>query len=182
MVATRHFTVEEFETMALEGQWELIDGELVEMSPVAEESSNISATIVVLVGQHVRSNRLGRVYTAEGGFVLFPDRDTVRAPDAAFVRAERVPRGEGRKHFSRLAPDLVVEVLSPSDRPGEVVAKLDMYREAGVPLIWLVDPDQMTVTVIATGMSTKVLETEDTLDGGDVLPGFAVKVAEIFAD
>jgi Uma2 family endonuclease len=180
MVATKPITVEEFESMPLEGRWELIDGELVELSPSAEEPSNISANIVVLVGQHVRARRLGRVYTAEGGFVLFPDRATVRAPDVAFVRADRVPHGEARKHFSRLAPDLVVEVLSPSDRPSEVVAKIEMYQEAGVPLIWLVDPDQRTVTVIATGKMTEILKADDTLEGGDVLPGFRVPVAEIF--
>ncbi|MGH2618432.1 MAG: Uma2 family endonuclease [Thermomicrobiales bacterium] len=181
MVATKRITVEEFETMSLEGPWELIDGELVEMSPSAEELSNISANIIVLVGQHVRARRLGRVYNAEGGFVLFPDRETVRAPDVAFVRADRVPHGEARKHFSRLAPDLAVEVLSPSDRPSEVVAKIEMYQEAGVLLIWLVDPDAKTVTVIAAGKATRVLQTDDTLDGGDILPGFSVPVAEIFA-
>jgi Uma2 family endonuclease len=145
------------------------------------ESSNISATVVILVGQHVRANRLGRVYTAEGGFVLFPDRATVRAPDVAFVRAGRVPHREARKHFSRLAPDLAVEVLSPSDRPSEVVAKVEMFQEAGVPLIWLVDPDSRTVTVLAAGQTMKVLQASDTLDGGDVLPDFSVQVAEFFA-
>jgi Uma2 family endonuclease len=182
MVATKHITVEEFETMSLDGRWELIDGELVEMSPSAEGPSNISASIVGLLWQHIHPNRLGRVYTAEGGFVLFPDRATVRAPDAAFVRADRVPHGDARKHFSRLAPDLVVEVLSPSDRTSDVVAKIEMYREAGVPLIWLIDPDQLTVTAIAAGKTTEILNGDDTLDGGDVLPGFAVSLAEIFAE
>lgn len=135
MAATRQITVDEFETMPLEGRWELIDGEPVEMSPSAEEPSHISATIVGFVWQHVRQHRLGRVYTAEGGFVLFPDRETVRALDVAFVRADRVPRGEARKHFARLAPDLAVEVLSSTDRPSEVVAKIEMYQEAGVPPI-----------------------------------------------
>jgi Uma2 family endonuclease len=180
MVATKQITVEEFERMPLEGVWELVDGELVELSPSAEESSNVSANIVILVGQHVRANRLGRVYTAEGGFVLFPDRATVRAPDVAFVRADRAPHGTARKHFARLAPDLAVEVLSPCDRPSEVVAKVEMYQEAGVPLIWLVDPDAKTVTVIASGMTTRVLQADDILDGGDFLPSFSVPVAEFF--
>ena len=91
-----------------------------------------------------------------------------------------MPQGQARKSFPRLAPDLVVEVLSPSDRTSDVVAKLEMYQEAGVPLIWLVDPDAMTVTVIASG-STRVLQLNDTLDGDDVLPRFTVPVAEIFA-
>jgi Uma2 family endonuclease len=105
----------------------------------------------------------------------------VRVPDAAFVRADRAPQGEARKSFPRLAPDLVVEVLSPSDRVSEVVAKLEMYQEAGVPLIWLVDPDKETITIIAAGQPTRVVKQGDTIDGGDVLPGFSVPVAEIFS-
>src|SRR5215212_9248605 len=181
MVATRPITIPEFERMALDGRWELIDGEPVEMTPSADESSSIGATILGFLAQYVRESRLGRLYGADGGFVLFPDRATVRVPDAAFVRADRAPQGEARKSFPRLAPDLVVEVLSPSDRASEVVAKLEMYQEAGVPLIWLVDPEKTTITVIASGKSTKVLQSGDILDGGDVLPGFTVPVAEIFA-
>jgi Uma2 family endonuclease len=181
MVATRPITIQEFETLPLEGRWELIDGEPVEMTPSADESSSIGATILGFLAQHVRAGRLGRLYGADGGFVLFPDRPTVRVPDVAFVRAERMPQGQARKSFPRLAPDLVVEVLSPSDRTSEVVVKLEMYQEAGVPLIWLVDPDNETVTVIAAGHPTRVLKQGDTLDGGDVLLGFTVPVAEIFS-
>jgi Uma2 family endonuclease len=181
MVTTSKLTIEEFETLPLEGRWELIDGEPVEMSPAADESASIGATIIGLLWSFVQPRRLGRLYNAEGGFVLFPDRPTVRVPDAAFVLAERAPHGKARKNFPRLAPDLVVEVLSPSDRASDVVAKLEMYQEAGVRLIWLVDPDPLTVTVIAAGHATKVLHMGDTLDGGDVLPGFSVPVADIFA-
>ena len=181
MVATRLLTVEEFETMPLEGCWELIDGEPVEMAPSSDGSSSTSARILFLIGSHVYERRLGRLYDAQGGFVLFPDRLTVRVPDVAFVRADRAPQGEARKHFARLAPDLVVEVLSPSDRTTDVVTKIEMYQEAGVPLIWLVEPEDQTVTVIAAGASTRVLGPDDTLDGGDVLSGFSVSVAEIFA-
>ena len=181
MVATRQVTVEEFESLPLEGRWELIEGAPVEMTPSADESSSIGATIITVLGSFVRPRGLGRLYGADGGFVLFPDRATVRVPNAAFVRAERAPQGQARRSFPRLAPDLVVEVLSPSDRASEVVAKLAMYQEAGVPLIWLVDPEQKTITVIASGGSTRVLQSGNTLDGGDVLPGFSVPVAEIFA-
>src|SRR5215217_377466 len=177
MIATRPITIEEFETLPLEGRWELIDGEPVELTPSADESPSIGATIITLLGPFVRPRGLGRLYGADGGFVLFPDRPTVRVPDAAFVRAERAPQGPARRSFPRLAPDLLVEVLSPSERASEVVAKLEMYQEAGVPLIWLVDPAKMTITAIAAGKSTKVLQSNDTLDGGDVLPGFSAPVA-----
>jgi Uma2 family endonuclease len=181
MVATRPITIQEFERITLDGRWELIDGEPVEMTPSADESSSIGATILGFLAQYVRESRLGRLYGADGGFVLFPDRATVRVPDAAFVRADRAPQGEARKSFPRLAPDLVVEVLSPSDRASEVVAKLEMYQEAGVPLIWLIDPDNETITIIAAGQPTRVVKPGETFDGGDVLPGFTVPVAEIFA-
>jgi Uma2 family endonuclease len=181
MVATRHVSVEEFETTPPAGRWELIDGAIVAVTPAADESSSIGATIITVLGPHVRAHHLGRLYNAEGGFVLFPDRATVLAPDVAFVRAERAPQGAARKHFPRLAPDLVVEVLSPSDCASETVAKLELYKEAGVPLIWLVDPEKQTVTVIATGRPVNVLQADDTLDGGDVVPGFSIPVAEIFA-
>ncbi|HEX2281813.1 MAG TPA: Uma2 family endonuclease [Thermomicrobiales bacterium] len=181
MVATHSITIHEFERMALDGRWELIDGEPIELTPSADESSSTGATILGLLWSHVHPRGLGRLYGSDGGFVLFPDRETVRVPDVAFVRAERAPRGKARKSFPRLAPDLVVEVLSPSDRASEVVAKLETYQEAGVPLIWLVDPENETVTIIAAGHSTRVLKQGDTLEGGDVLPEFSVPVAEIFS-
>lgn len=180
MVTTHQLTVEQFAAMPGEGRWELIDGAPVEMSPSADESSSIGATMVFLLNQHVRPGRLGRVYGADGGFVLFPDRPTVRVPDAAFVRADRAPQGGARKTFPRLAPDLVVEVISPSDSISELAAKLAMYQDAGVPLIWLVDPNKTTVTVIAADTPAQVLRAGDILDGGEVLPGFAVPVAEVF--
>src|ERR687890_273287 len=107
MVATRPITIEEFEAFPFEGRWELIDGEPVEMTPSADESSSVGATILGFLWSHVRAGRLGRLYGADGGFVLFPDRPTVRVPDAAIVRAGRAPQGQARRSFPRLAPDLV---------------------------------------------------------------------------
>lgn len=112
--------------------------------------------------------------------MLFPDRETVRVPDLGFVRTDRMPQGEARRHFPRMAPDLVVEVLSPTDRASEVMAKVAMYQEAGVPLIWLVDPEAQTVTVLATNQAQVTLHPADSLGGGNVLPDFQVAVADIF--
>jgi Uma2 family endonuclease len=113
--------------------------------------------------------------------VIFPDRETVLAPDAAFMRAGREPQGEPRWHFARLAPDLVVEVLSPSDRAADMQAKVALHQEAGAPLIWVVDPRAETVTVLELGQAPVVLTATDTLDGGEILPDFQVAVAELFA-
>ena len=179
MVATR-ITVAEFEATNQMDRVELIDGEIVEMVPSSDGSSSLAARITVLLGMHVLPNKLGRLYSADGGFVLFPDRATVRVPDVAFVRAERMPQGEARRHFPRLAPDLVVEVLSPTDRASDVLAKVAMYQEAGVPLIWLVDPDAQTVTVLATNLAPVTLRPGDTLGGGNILPDLSIAVADIF--
>jgi Uma2 family endonuclease len=180
MVATRRVTVDEVEAMAFDGPWELIDGELIEVSPSADESASTGAVIVYLLLGHVLPRRLGRVYGADGGFVLFPDRQTVLVPDAAFVAADRAPRGRARKRFPRLAPDLAVEVLSPTDRMAEAHGKVALYLEAGVRLVWLVDPDKRTVTIFRPDAPPETLDATMTIDGGDVLPGFAVQVAEFF--
>jgi Uma2 family endonuclease len=180
MTAPR-ITVDEFEATCGDERVELVDGIVVQMPMGALESAGVSATIAVLLGMHVRPRKLGRAYVANTGFVIFPDRETVLAPDAAFVRAGREPQGDARWHFARLAPDLVVEVLSPFDRAADMQAKMAMYQEAGVPLIWLVDPDAQTVTVRALGQEPVTLNLADTLDGGDVLPDLRIEVAEIFA-
>lgn len=179
MVATRT-TVAEFEATCGDERVELIDGVVVPMPPASDWPTSVTATITILLGMHVRPRQLGRIYSAEAGFVLFPNRETVRVPDVAFVRAERMPEGAARWHFPRLAPDLAVEVLSPTDRDRDVRAKVAMYLEAGVPLVWLVDPDAQTVMVLAVGQELVTLTVADTLDGGSVLPEFRIEVAEIF--
>ncbi len=180
MVATR-ITVDQFEATCGDERVELIDGVVIPMTPASDAPSSVTATVTAVLWHHVHSRGLGRVYSAEAGFVLFPDRETVLAPDTAFVRAERMPQGEARWHFPRLAPDLVVEVLSPSDRAADLAVKVSLYQEAGVPLIWVVDPRAETVTVLALGQAPLVVTATDTLDGGEVLPEFQVAVAELFA-
>jgi Uma2 family endonuclease len=110
---------------------------------------------------------------------LFDDRATVRSPDAAFVRRERLP--ELSDHFVPVAPDLAVEVLSPSDRMADALGKVAMYLQAGVQLVWLVDPAARVVTVFRPDGPPKILGQSDALDGGDLLPGLTIPLAEIFA-
>ena len=180
MVATR-ITVDEFEATCGDERVELIDGVIVPMTPASNEPSRVTMSVGAILWNHARRHQLGTVLSAEAGFVLFPDRETVLAPDVAFVRAGRGPQGEARWHFARLAPDLAVEVLSPSDRASDMQAKVAMYQEAGVPLVWVVDPRAETVTVLALGQVPLLLTATDMLDGGDVLPEFRVEVAELFA-
>ena len=179
MVATRRVTVEEFSEMPLQGIWELVDGEPIELSPAAGRSGWISANIVALLANHVRPSRLGWAFSAETGFVLFNDRQTVRSPDAAVVLRDRLAAPPD--NFVPLAPDLAVEVLSPSDRMVDAMSKVTMYLQAGVRLVWLVDPATLTVTVFRPDAAPRTIAEGDTLDCGDVLPGFSVPVDEIFA-
>ena len=178
MVATRHITVEEFERMSLENNWELIDGELVEVSPAGNRSVWVAGEIFARLRQHARATGLGWAFADGAGFILFGDRATVRSPDAAFVRRDRLP--ELSDHFVPLAPDLAVEVLSPSDRMADALSKVAMYLEAGVQLVWLVDPAASVVTVFRPDGSPKTLGQGEVLDGGDVLPGLTIPLAEIF--
>ncbi|MFT4040052.1 MAG: Uma2 family endonuclease [Thermomicrobiales bacterium] len=180
MVATR-LSIAEFEATCGDARVELVDGEVVPLSPSSFGSSNTSWMIGYLLGLYVVPRRLGSLSNAEAGFVIFPDRPTVLAPDVAFVRADRAPQGAARRHFANLAPDLVVEVNSPSDRPRDIASKVTMYQEAGVLLVWVVDPPALTVTVHALGQQPVTLGVDDELDGGEVLPGFRVTVAEVFA-
>ena len=180
MVATRRVTIDEFAKMPLQGIWELVDGEPIELTPAAGRSGWLSANIVALLANHVHPNRLGWAFSSETGFILFGNRQTVRAPDAAVVLRDRLAAPPDT--FVPLAPDLAVEVLSPSDRMADAMSKITMYLQAGVRLVWLVDPATRTVTIFRQDAAPQNVGQEHILDGGDVLPGFRVSVAEIFGE
>jgi Uma2 family endonuclease len=161
------------------GRCELVRGELHMMIPPGFEHGRITMKLSWPIANHVEEHGLGTVVAAETGFLLSRNPDTVRAPDIAFVRAARGP-GPERGYFPG-APDLAVEVLSPDDRPGYVRDKVAEWLEAGALAVWVVDPRERTVTVHAPPTDPRVLHAADTLDGGDVLPGFALAVRDIFS-
>lgn len=178
---TQSRTVEDLERFgAPEGRWELIDGELVEMSPGSEDHGAYGLAVGSAMLTFSAPRGLGRTFGADTGFVVADDPPTIRVPDAAFVRAERLPVGRDRRRFLRVLPDIAVEVISPSDRPGDVIAKVAMWLNAGVALMWLVDPEMETVTVFERGQAPRLLTIDQTLDGGDILPGFELPVRSIF--
>jgi Uma2 family endonuclease len=160
---------------------ELVRGEVRPVSPASGRHGLVSVNLVVALTLHLRQHPVGRAFGDNVGFRLpIPDAedDTVRSPDAAFVSFERMR--DGPAGFLPVAPDLAVEVLSPSDTASELQEKLDDYLAAGTRAVWVIDPDRRAVAMHSATGPTRRLREPDTLDGGDVVPGFAVPVRALF--
>ena len=157
---------------------ELVRGELVVREPAGYCHGNVAARLLVAIGGFVEPRGHGWVFTAETGFRLRTNPDTVRAPDVAFVRRDRLPDPPPRG-YAALAPDLVVEVLSPDDRPGEVLSKVGDWLEAGTSLVWVVDPERRMARVYRADGTQDNLGGADRLDGETVLPGFECEMRRI---
>ena len=151
------------------------------MAPGGFDHGVIGMNIAVRLGAHVAQNRLGVVLGADTGFVLSRNPDTVRAPDVAFVAVARIPATGRTVKFWEGAPDLAIEVVSPGDTVEEVEEKVDDYIDAGTRMVLVVNPKRRTVTVHRPGAQPLILRQADTIDGGDVVPGFSLPVAEVFA-
>lgn len=160
---------------------ELVHGELRTMTPTGGEHGLLTYRLARIVGNFVEPNELGVVFGAETGFRIQSNPDTVRAPDLAFVRSERVPAGGIPKTFWPGAPDLAVEVISPGDRYEEVEEKVLEWLNAGVEIVWIINPRTRTVTVHSQAEGVKILSEADELTGGSVLPGFTCRISELFA-
>jgi len=160
---------------------ELVRGELREMSPAGNEHGYLAMKVGRLLGNHVEDNKLGRVYAAKTGFKIASDPDTVRAPDAAFVSRERVEKVGRVAGFWPGAPDLAVEVVSPGDTHAEVVEKALSWLEAGCRMVLVAEPERKAVTVYRSREDIRILTGDEAVDGADVVPGWRLTVAEIFA-
>jgi Uma2 family endonuclease len=158
---------------------ELVRGELRMMTPAGQQHGYVVANLTVLIGAYVRENHLGKCFGAETGFFLEHDPDTVRAPDLAFVAAGREVAGPGTS-FAICAPDLVAEVVSPTDRWSDVMAKADFWLAHGVRLVLVVDPATRQVHRLSTSERT-ALSGDAHLELGGVLPQFSLPISQIFA-
>jgi len=159
---------------------ELVRGEVRTMTPTGGLHGVIVARITVALGQYVEARHLGCVLGAETGFKLATAPDTVRAPDVAFVRRERIPADGPPEKFWPGAPDLAVEVLSPDDRIHEVDDKVDDWLRSGTREVWIVNPRRRSMTVHRLDQPSLTLRETDQLDGGDLLPDFTCRVATFF--
>jgi Uma2 family endonuclease len=157
-------------------RYELVKGELIEMSPPGGEHGERASRIGRLLDEFVEEHDLGRV-GMESGFYLSRNPDTVRSPDAFFISKERLDPDAEVFGYYEVIPDLVVEIVSPSDTFNEVIDKVDEYLAAGVRLVWVVNLKRRSVIIYPGGQT---LTEDDTLTGGNVLPGFAVPVSRLF--
>jgi Uma2 family endonuclease len=157
---------------------ELVRGRLVVREPAGLAHGVVASRIGERVAGFVRTHALGVVVAAETGFTLARDPDTVRAPDVGFIRADRVPNPIPRG-YAQMAPDFVVEVLSPDDRPGEVLAKVADWLRAGTRLIWVVDPVRRSARAYRADGTELFVPDDASLDGEDVLPGFTLPLAAV---
>ncbi len=173
-------TAEEFFGLRDEGKMDLVEGEVWCVPWASGLQGEIGARLAVEVAMHVEEHGQGRAYATGTGFVLGRSPDTVLTPDLAFVRSDRLPPRAERRWFLELAPDLAVETISDTDLAQAVEEKRMRYLEAGVGLVWIVDPWNGMVMSWTPDLRGRILRTGDVLTGGDVLAGFSVRVGDLF--
>ena len=158
---------------------ELVKGKVYELAPTGGQHGGAAMNLGTFLNVHVRLNGIGTVFAAETGFIIHRDPDTVRAPDVAFVSHGRLPAAlpEG---FVELVPELVVEVVSPSDTRRAVQEKADGWLSAGAKLVWLIYPNTRTATAYRSLEDAIQLSENDSLNGEDVVPGFSCRVGDLF--
>jgi Uma2 family endonuclease len=181
---TKLLTAEDLMRMPTDQPWELWDGVSQQIPGAGGLASWIAGTVGVAVRSFVSPRKLGLVTGADGTYTLARNPDTVVIPDCAFVRRDRLPGGVVPKGHAPVPPDLAIEVRSPWTEPStiDIGRKQEFYRRAGVPLVWWVHPKRRTVAVYRDGELAAELGEGDDLDGGNVLPGFRLPVAEIVAE
>jgi Uma2 family endonuclease len=163
--------------------YELIDGDVIEVSPSpGPEHGGIVYIIGVIIGEFVRTHKLGRVYAAETGFQIRQSPDRVRAPDGAFVARGRLPAGPNPKRYFPFAPDFVVEVVSPSDSAQRIQDKVDDWLQAGTLVVWVVYPSGRSVMLWRGLDRVERRSQDDDLDAEPALPGFSCKVRDLFVE
>lgn len=161
-------------------RYELIAGDLKIMSPSGWRHGEVVGNLHTLLGGYVRQQNLGSIFGAETGFKLARDPDTVRAPDIAFIAKENLPASKPTEAYWPGGPDLAVEVLSPNDSPSEVAEKTKAWLAAGA-IVWIVDPDENTVTIHLSLTEQRTFSAGEKLLGEPVVPGIQCDIDEIFA-
>jgi Uma2 family endonuclease len=176
---TELITGEELLAMGDIGPCELIDGRIVPMSPTGEEHGIVELNLGSELRSFVRKHKRGYVMSGEVGIYTRRNPDRVRGADVVFISQER-SIDQPSKGFLEMAPDLVVEVMSPNDRWQEVHRKIEEYFAIGVRWVWVVEPENRAVRIYRSTTEVQKLSEGDTLEGEGPLAGFTLPVAEIF--
>ena len=170
-------TLEEYAALPKHPRYELVKGVLVEQMVASDKHEETVILTGIGVGNHVYTNRLGKVYGSNRGYVTGPDSPaTSRMPDLSFVSNGRLDQPELAGMLYNGAPDLAVEILSDSNTPAEIAQKIDEYLSAGGSAVWVIDIDARILTVHTPGAPSLILTDADAVDGSDYLPGFACPV------
>lgn len=179
--ADRVLSLEEYQRLPEEDahRTELVRGRVVREPRPGARHGLVTAELILRIGMYARERGLGRVVT-ETGFLLSVDPPTVRGPDVAFIAADRLPAELDFPGFWTVAPDLAIEVVSPSNAAGDIQAKVLEYLDAGTRMVWVVDPGSRSVATYRSREEIRIRTGDETLEGNDVLPGFRLKVFEIF--
>jgi len=181
MSTATHVTAEQLLQMPSDGyRYELVGGELRKMVPAGWKHGATSGWLHGRLAQHIEQHKLGRIFSAETGFLLARDPDTVRAPDIAFIHKNHLPTTDPEEAFWPGAPDLAVEVVSPGDTVSQIDHKVRAWLDGGAAMVWVVSPSGQNVTVYRSPTDVKVLTANEELGGEDVLPGFCCQVSDIF--
>jgi Uma2 family endonuclease len=158
---------------------ELVRGEVVTMPSPGFEHGEIQINIGSLIKEFLRKNRLGRV-VSESGMITEHNPDTVRGPDISYYSNERLPLNMRVVGYHDQSPDLCVEVISPSNKKKELREKIKEYFFANVKMVWVIDPEDRSITILRAPDEGRTLFDDAIVDGGDVLPGFSCKVSDMF--
>ncbi|HWV25491.1 MAG TPA: Uma2 family endonuclease [Thermomicrobiales bacterium] len=159
---------------------ELVDGEVVEMPGAGALHGLILFALAQLLSDFVRRHNLGLVTPDGVAYLLRRDPDQIRIPDTSFVAWDLVPEDGAPEGFWNGAPTLAIEVVSPNDRADDIQARVQDYLGAGSAQVWVLWPRTRSVSVYRPHTDTRQLGAEDALDGGDILPGFSVRVGDLF--
>jgi Uma2 family endonuclease len=180
---TRYVTDEQLLRAPRDGQkHERVDGE-IRVSPAGARHGAVIMRLTLRLGAFVVERQLGHLFESSTGFRWpgrKPDRpDNVRCPDLSFVASGRFPDEREPVGFPALAPDLVVEVLSPGDRRGDVLEKVGEYLDVGTRLVWVIDPEKRSAVAYRSLTDVRVMGEADALDGEDVVPGFSCLLKDV---
>ena len=175
------FTAEELLCLSATGnRLELVKGKVYEMAPAGGRHGYAANRAAARLTVHTDSTGLGHVFTAETGFLIHRDPDTVRAPDVSFVSVSRLALNDISDGYIDMAPDLAVEVVSPNDRRREVQEKVEEWLNAGVRLVWVLYPATRSAIIYRSLNDVTNLAADDFLDGEEVVPGFTCRVGDLF--